>query len=131
MFETQVEEVSELNCVTLSELLLLLYSSLEENQREDLWCKTVKEKVLAGLDEAAKFQLQGERLIYRLKRAKRRRWVFPASMRPMILKYFHDSVLVGHLWARKNFQSLAGNFWYTKLRAYVRKCVLCESAKPV
>jgi hypothetical protein len=32
-------------------------------------------------------------------------------LRPMLLKYFHDSVLFGHVGARKTFHKTAVNFW--------------------
>ena len=52
----------------------------------------------------------------------------------MLLKYFQDSVLLGHLGARKTFQKIATNFWWPKMRAeifnYVRRFYLCQRAKP-
>jgi len=51
-----------------------------------------------------------------------------------VTKHFHDSVLSGHLGARKTFQKIATNFWWPKIRAeifnYVRRCYLCQRAKP-
>ena len=37
----------------------------------------------------------------------------------MLLKYFHDSVLSGHLGALKTFQKIAGNFYWPKMRAEI------------
>jgi hypothetical protein len=52
----------------------------------------------------------------------------------MFLKYFHDSMLSGHLGARKTFQKIATDFWWPRMRLetfdYVRKCDLCQRAKP-
>jgi hypothetical protein len=66
--------------------------------------------------------------------AKRRRWVVLAAIKMMILKYFHDSVLSGHLGARKTFQRIAAHFWWPQMQAeifhYVRRCELCQRAKP-
>jgi transposase InsO family protein len=60
--------------------------------------------------------------------------VFPASMKSMLLQYYHDSSLAGHLGARKTFQKIATNFWWPCMRTeffeYVRKCDLCQRAKP-
>jgi len=60
--------------------------------------------------------------------------VVPTSIRPMLLSYFHDSVLAGHLGARKTFQKIAANFWWPRMRPeifdYVRRCDLCQRAKP-
>ena len=58
----------------------------------------------------------------------------PASLRPMLLHYFHDAVLSGHLGARKTLCRISTNFWWPQMRAevfkYVRKCELCQRAKP-
>ena len=68
------------------------------------------------------------------KRAKRLRWVVPAILRPMLLSYFHDSALAGHLGTFKTFRRIAGNFWWpqmpTEIFRYVRRCVLCQRTKP-
>jgi hypothetical protein len=74
------------------------------------------------------------RLSYYPKEARRHRLVSPASLWPMLLKYFHDSGLPGHLRALKTFQKFARNFYWPKLRAdlfeYVHCCDLCQRAKP-
>jgi len=61
-------------------------------------------KILAGEASVDKFQVQGNQLSYYPKGAKRRRWVVPAAMKMMILKYFHDSVLSGHLGVERPFK---------------------------
>ena len=68
------------------------------------------------------------------KGAKRCRWVVSSILRPMLLKYLHDSALAGHLGAFKTYRKIANNFWWPKMRTeifqYVRKCHLCQRAKP-
>jgi hypothetical protein len=68
------------------------------------------------------------------KRARRRRWVFRPPLRQILLRYFHDAAVAGHLGARKTFQKITSNFWWPNMRAeifdYVRKCELCQRAKP-
>ena len=58
----------------------------------------------------------------------------PQDSRPMLLKYLHDSPLAGHLGSLKTFYKVAQNFWWPKMREevfqYVRKCSLCQQAKP-
>jgi hypothetical protein len=52
----------------------------------------------------------------------------------MLLQYFHDGILAGHLGARKTFGKIVANFWSPSMRKdvfhYVRKCELCQRAKP-
>jgi hypothetical protein len=59
--------------------------------------------------------------------------VVPSSLRQMMLKYFQDAVLSGHLGARKTLQTTPTNVWWPKMRGdvfdYVRKCELCLGAK--
>ena len=57
------------------------------------------------------FQISRDLLCYYSKGARRRRWVVPVSLRPMLLKYFHDSVLSGHYVSSKNFQKIIMKFW--------------------
>jgi len=55
-------------------------------------------------------------------------------LRPMVITYFHDSPLAGHLGAQKSFFKTAANFWWPTMRdeifQYVRQCGLCQMAKP-
>jgi len=110
-----------------------VYSALQEHQKEDPFCKQITHKVLVGDGGGAKFQLQGERLCYYPKGAKRRRRVVPVLMRPMLLKYVHDSAGSGNLGARKTFHKVAANFWWPKMQAevfgHVKKCVFCQRTK--
>jgi hypothetical protein len=68
------------------------------------------------------------------RKAKRCRWVVPAALKSMLLKYFHDSVLSGHLRAHKTFWKIAANFWWPRMQreafAYVHQCKACQRAKP-
>jgi hypothetical protein len=116
MFEGGMEENSEGHCAVLWQSLPLVYSSLEQYQREDPWCRELYDKVSSGGEESARFQLQGEWLCYYPKGAKRRRWVVPVSMRHMILKYFHNTILARQLGVRKTFQKLASHFWWPKMQ---------------
>jgi len=62
----------------------------------------------------------------------RSRWTVPVSLRPILLKYFNDPVLSGHLGAL--FQKIAGNSYWPKMRAenfeYVHQCESCQRVKP-
>ena len=68
------------------------------------------------------------------KRAKRSSWVVPVSLRSMLLCYYHDSAMSGHLGGRETFPKIATNFWWPRMPSevfnYVRKCDLCQRAKP-
>jgi hypothetical protein len=73
-------------------------------------------------------------LCYYPKVAWRSRWIIPVSLRTMLLNYFRDSVFSGHLGALKNFQKIAGNFYWPKMWAeildYIHRSDLCQRLKP-
>jgi hypothetical protein len=110
-----------------------LYSSLEEHQKSDAFCIDLVNKVQGKAGAAANFQIHKGLVCYFPKRARRRWWVVPPPLRQMLLKYFHETVMAGHLGARKMFYKIAANFWWPKMRtdifAYVRQCELCQRAK--
>ena len=112
----------------------MVYSSIEQYQADDPLCKDLKVKIEAGQAAAEKFVVHKNLICYFPKKAIRRRWVVPAMLRPMLLTYFHDSPLAGHLGAQKTFHKVAANFWWPNIRTdvfrYVRKCGLCQRGKP-
>jgi hypothetical protein len=134
MFNGDREEIPEVACAALLESLPLVYSSLESHQKEDWLCKDLPKGIQPALGSTGNFRMHKGLLYYFPKNARRRRWVVPVSLRSMLCKYFHDAVLSGHLGARKTHQKIATNFWCPKMRAgkfeYVRKCELCQRAKP-
>ena len=134
MFEGDCTEAPDMACATLLESLPLVYSLFEEHQKSDPLCKDLREKILTGQGGVENFQVHKGLMCYRPKRAGRHMWVVPVSLRQMLLKYFHDAVVLGHLGACKTFQKIAVNFWWPKMWAeifaYVRMCELCQCAKP-
>jgi hypothetical protein len=51
------QEIPGARCAVLWKSLPLVYTSLEERQREDPACIELREKVLSGAAEGARFQL--------------------------------------------------------------------------
>jgi len=134
MFEGGCAETTEANCAALLESLPLVYSSLDEHQTDDAFCQDIRKKIQDKQAGADNFQVHKGLLCYFPKQAKRRSWVVPSSLWQMLLKYHHDAVLSGHLGAWKTYHRIASNFWWPKMRSevfdYVRKCELCQRAKP-
>jgi len=114
--------------------LPIVYTSLEEHQREDPLCKDLLEALKRGDLTVTKFRLQNNLLCYQLKGAKTRRYVAPALLRPMLLKHFHDSPMSRHLGSFKTWKKVGHQFYWPKLREdvfhYVGQCDLCQCAKP-
>jgi transposase InsO family protein len=134
MFEGQCVDNPDFLCASLLEALPLVYSSLAEHQEKDAFCKATRESVVKKEANADKFSICNDRLCYFPRGARRRRWVVPTLLRNMLLHYFHDSMISGHLGAYKTFRRIAANFWWPRMRievfAYVRKCDVCQRAKP-
>ena len=111
-----------------------VYSSLHEHHLCDEFCENIRQKIASGLPEDENSQIREDLLCCVPRGAKRSRWVVPLILRSMVLKYFYDSVFAGHLGAFKTFREVAGNLWWpqirTKVYRYVRKCDLCQRAKP-
>ena len=83
MFEGARAEAPEMVCATLLESLPLVYSSLEEHQKEDALCKDLREKIQNGQGGVDNFPVHKGLLCYRPKRAGRRRWVVPTLLREL------------------------------------------------
>jgi hypothetical protein len=134
MFEGQHFECPELMCASMLDSLPLVYSSLQEQQKNDAFCENLRKKVEGKEASAKNFQLHKGLLCFFPRRAKRRRWVVPPTLRSMVIQYFHDGVFAGHLGARKTLGKIVSNLWWPCMRQevfdYVQRCELCQRAKP-
>ena len=119
MFDGNSGENVEVTCGALLESLPLVYSSLKEQQENDVFCMEVLKKIQDKQTGVENFQVHKGLLCYFLKRSKRRRYVVPPVLRPMLLKYFHDAVLATLLVAWKTYHRVASNFWWQKMRIQV------------
>jgi hypothetical protein len=80
--------------------LPLIYSSLHEHQRDDVFCEVLRKRCKTRKRRGIN---HNGLLCYFPKKAGRRRWVVSCPLRHMLLRYFHDGVFAGHLEARKTF----------------------------
>jgi hypothetical protein len=81
-----------------------------------------------GDPTVASFRLHNNLLCYQPKGAKARCYAVPALLRPMLLKYFHDSPMSGNLGAFKNGKTLGVNFTgrNSGMFSIVVVCVICQ-----
>jgi len=97
MFEGHELTDQEEGLLAMIQGLLLVYTSLEGHQKQDPFCKDLLEALNKGDPAATKFQLRNNLLCYQPKGSKTRRYIAPAFLCPILLKYFHDSRMSGHL----------------------------------
>ena len=71
--------------------LPLVYMSLEDTQEKDPWCKSVVEDLKNGGVNKHNFTVHNKLLCYYPKGAKARHYAVPELLRPMLIRYFHDS----------------------------------------
>ena len=97
MFEGESSENPEIMCATMLGSLPLIYSSLQEHQGNDTFCNDLRGKVEIEKTSAKNFCMHNAAMCYFPKKARRRRWVVPPSLRAMLLPYYHDGIFTGHL----------------------------------
>ena len=111
-----------------------VFTSLQEHQVADNFCREMKAKVEAREPSAKNYKLKQGILVYGVSRGHAGRYVVPEGLRPMILEYYHDSALGAHLGATKTLKRISRVFYWPNQRKdvaeYVRKCLPCQKAKP-
>ena len=89
MFEGKEGMVQAEENLAVLQGLPLVYTTLEEAQKKDTWCKSVVEDLEKGGVNKQKFTVHNKLLCYYPKGAKARRYAVPELLRPMLIKYFH------------------------------------------
>jgi len=134
MFEGNEREFQEGETVAVLQGLPLVYTSLEEGQKGDPWCSGLVEDLQKGGSAKQRFSLHNNLLCYYPKGARVRRYAVPVLLRQVLVKYFHDSPISGHLGAFKTWKKVGRQFFWPQLKEdvfkYVRECELCQRAKP-
>jgi hypothetical protein len=110
MFEGHCQETQENVCATMLSSLPVVYSSFQEHQGDDALCQDLRRKVENKEAAAVSFHIPNGLLCYSPKKVRRRRWVVPSAFRRMLLQYFYDGILAGHLRARKTLCKFVSNF---------------------
>lgn len=111
----------------------LSFTSIRQLQLEDEECNQRITKLNQG-DTIDKFSVNQDLLVFCGQPGAKKRVVIPESVRPMILKYYHSSIVGGHLGVQKTLHKIAQQFYWPKLKEsvtkFVRSCDDCQRAKP-
>jgi hypothetical protein len=134
MFEGKEGMVQDGENLAVLQVLPLVYTSLEEAQKKDPWCKSVVEDLKKGGLNKHKITVHNKLLCYYPKGDKVRRYTVPGLPRHMLIKYYHYSLISGHLGAYKTWKKLRRQFFWPHLKnevfLYVKQCDLCHRAEP-
>lgn len=109
------------------------FTSIRDHQQQDPLCKGIYDKLVQGTP-VVDHKLSHELVMVKTGKQGRYRVLLPTTLVVMILKYYHDSVMGGHLGQLKTYHKVARQFYWKGMRrdiqAYVRRCVLCQRSKP-
>jgi hypothetical protein len=97
MFEGVEQADPEGGVLAAMEALPLVYMSLGQSQQEDADCKKIRAGLEKGDSTKSRFVLHNKLLCYSPKGSKRRRYVVPRQLQALVIRYYHDSPLAGHL----------------------------------
>lgn len=126
------EEIPTDSCAILVDYPLS-FQSINDHQREDEWCKKLINRLEIG-QVIPNYQMHQRLLIYKPPSTAKKRVVVPAALTSMITKYFHDSVLGGHLGVAKTIHKISTHFYWPQMTKsiakFVRCCEPCQRAKP-
>jgi hypothetical protein len=86
MFEGKESMGQDRENLAVLQGLPLVYTSLEDEQKKDPWCKGVIEGLKRGGVNEHKFTVHNKLLCYYPKEAKARRYAVPGLLRPMLIK---------------------------------------------
>ena len=92
-------------CTAMLDSLPLVYSSQLKHQNSDAFYQALRRKI-DNEPGGGNFCVHKDALCSFPKRARRRPWVVPPSLK-MLLWYYHDGVFAGHLGARRTFFKVA------------------------
>ena len=134
MFEGQEGLIQDQENLAVLQGLPLVYTSLKDAQKTNPLCNSVIEDLKKGGVNKHKFTVHNKLLCYYPRGAKVWRYVLPVQLRPMLIKYFHDSPMSGHLGAFKTWKKVGRQFFWPRLKnevfRYVKQCDLCQRVKP-
>lgn len=109
-----------------------LFIALKEHQERDEECERLKTQLRQ--DPGLPYVLEGGTLLRKGGPRKRKRTVVPKNVRPMILRYFHDSPFGCHQGAERTLKKISRDLYWPGMqrdvRAYVKACQDCQRYKP-
>lgn len=110
-----------------------LFCDLESRQGQDPEWAPIRSRIEAG-EKVPGFVINKGLLCKQVGAKSELKVCVPGELVPMVLRYYHDAVVGGHLGVYKTFHRVQeALFWprmYRDVRRFVTSCQLCKRAKP-
>jgi hypothetical protein len=109
--DTPVEQV-----IATVQGLPLVYTSLESSQKEDDDCIRIRAGLARGDQAMQKFKIHNRLVCFHPRGIGRKRYVNPKQLQAMVMSYFHDSPLSGHLGMFKTWKKVCRHFYWSTMK---------------
>lgn len=127
------DETEEVQCSALRDDPICS-RSLQHHQINDEYCNDLRILINKG-DKQRGFKLKNDLLCKQVGKGNTWRIVLPNLLKNVILKYYHDHEISGHLGITKTTNRIKKIFWwkslYLDVKNYVNSCHLCQTCKPL
>lgn len=127
------EGTEEVNCYALQDYPVT-NDSLARHQINDKFCNDIIIQINGGTT-VPKYKMKNELLCRQIGKTNKWRIVLPNHLKKIILNYYHDQDIAGHLGITKTLNRITSIFWwknaYTDIKEYVRSCLPCQTSKPL
>ena len=134
MFESSPDEESnQVSCNLTLTNFPLAFHDFKQLQLQDPELIGIRNR-LGHVEKIDNYFLSRGVLYWHSRRGRGQRLVVPATARPIIFAYFHDSPVGGHLGVSKTISKMHNHFMWSgmdkEIRDKVRKCHTCSLSKP-
>lgn len=131
---SRMYEGTEMQCSSLTDYPIVA-TSLQCHQINDQFCKEIAYNIKNRINNNNKFKIKNDLLFRRIGSGNKWRVVLPQNLKQIILNYYHDQDIAGHLGITKTLNKISKVYWWPKMsedvRQYVSSCHLCQSSKPI
>jgi RNase H-like domain found in reverse transcriptase/Reverse transcriptase (RNA-dependent DNA polymerase)/Integrase zinc binding domain/Integrase core domain/Aspartyl protease len=110
-----------------------LLNSIVDEQDADVDLALIKRE-LRNNRPRENYSLSGNTLLFKPNPNRSKKVVIPSNLKAVVIKFFHDSPLAGHLGQFKTFNKISRDYYWPQMRRdifhYVRTCPECQRTKP-
>lgn len=131
-----VENVeTELNLVNILKItdFPLVFTDIKQHQEKDPMLSQIIGKLSNNINQFP-YSLSSGVLVIKLRNQEKLRIVIPKVLVPLVFKFYHESIIGGHLGISKTINKILENFHWDNLRKdiqhLVKSCSICAQSKP-